>query len=207
MILFSGTPLVTTPADKQTLPSVDEVSGPSPELSALEIGLFSGGAFLIILLLIVCAGWYCVRLRKRKKSLELQEVKYNATEESVVIEQPQRFVPRTASVSSTGSAALFMRQRSFRNRLESRLTQVKIGTLTDQVWCREVYIKVGWGMLTALQRPVTRANYSDLQKDFEWSRKWNDLFIASSMPVFMELPVMELIHFSSVTEVSVRHLI
>lgn len=134
LILFSGTPLVTTPADTQTLPSVDEVSGPSPpELSALEIGLFSGGALLIILLLIVPAGWYCVRLRKRKKSLELQEVKYNATEESVVIEQPQRFVPRTASVSSTGSAALFMRQRSFRNRLESRLTQVKIGTLTDQV--------------------------------------------------------------------------
>lgn len=119
--------MTTTLADTQT-PAPRNVSSDSPPvLSQLEIILFAVGSFILILLGIgvVC---FCVRVRNRRKSLKLQEVKYDVAGESVVIE-PQSFAPRTASVSSTGSAALFMRQRSIRSRLGSRLTQVKIGPI------------------------------------------------------------------------------
>lgn len=121
---FSGTPSVTTRPDTESAAPVSDVSGPPPILSPLEITLFGVGAFIFILLLIICAVVYCVRLRKRKKGLNL-DVKYDAVTEGAVIE-PQRFVPRTASVSSTASALSLMRQRSFRSRLESRLTQVRV---------------------------------------------------------------------------------
>ena len=59
--------------------------------------------------------------------MKLPDAKYDVAGESVVVE-PQSFSRRTASVSSTGSAAaLFMRQRSMRGRLESRLTQARAG--------------------------------------------------------------------------------
>lgn len=121
---FSGTPSVTTRPDTESAALVSDVSGPPPILSPLEITLFGVGAFIFILLLIICAVIYCVRLRKRKKSRNL-DVKYDVVTEGAVIES-QRFAPRTASVSSTASALSLMRQRSFRSRLESRLTQVRV---------------------------------------------------------------------------------
>lgn len=125
LTFFSGTSVTATLEDTQT-PAPRNVSSDSPPvLSQLEIILFAVGAFILIVLLIgvVCI---CVRVRNRRKSIKLREVKYDVARESVVIE-PHSFAPRTASVSSTGSAAaLFMRQRSVRSRLESRLTQVKI---------------------------------------------------------------------------------
>ena len=122
---FSGTPSVTTRPDTESAAPVSDVSGPPPILSPLEITLFGVGAFIfILLLLIICAVIYCVRLRKRKKSRNL-DVKYDVVTEGAVIES-QRFAPRTASVSSTASALSLMRQRSFRSRLESRLTQVRV---------------------------------------------------------------------------------
>ena len=97
-----------------------------PLLTSLEIGLFVAGAAIMIVLVIVVV-CVCIHVKKRRKSMKLPDAKYVAGTESVVIE-PQSFAPRTASVSSTGSAAAFiMRQRSFRGRLESRLTQVGTG--------------------------------------------------------------------------------
>lgn len=129
----SGTPSVTTRPDTESAAPVSDVSGPPPILSPLEITLFGVGAFIFILLLIICAVIYCVRLRKRKKSRNL-DVKYDVVTEGAVIE-PQRFAPRTASVSSTASALSLMRQRSFRSRLESRLTQVSdIEVPYEEAW-------------------------------------------------------------------------
>ena len=119
--------MVTTLADTQT-PAPRNVSSDSPPvLSELEVILFAVGGFILIVIFITII--FCwLRMRNKKKSRDLNgEVKYDVARESVAIE-PQSFAPRTASVSSTGStAAMFMRQRSIRGRLESRLTQVKIG--------------------------------------------------------------------------------
>lgn len=118
--------MFTTPVDTQIPAPRNLSSGSPPVLSELEIILFAVGAFILIMIIIgIIFCW--LRMRNKKKSRDLNgEVKYDAARESVAIE-PQSFAPRTASVSSTGSAAMFMRQRSIRGRLESRLTQVKIG--------------------------------------------------------------------------------
>ena len=125
LIFFSGAAVTTTPSGTRT-PAPRHAPLNPPLLSPLEIGLFVAGAFIIILLttVVVCV---CIYLKKRRKSMKLPDAKYDVARESVVIE-PQSFSQRTASVSSTGSAAaLFMRQRSMRGRLESRLTQVGTG--------------------------------------------------------------------------------
>ena len=116
--------MTTTVADTRT-PAPRNVPSDPPVFTSLEIGMFVTGAFIIIVLIVavVCV---CVHVKKRRKSMKLPDAKYDAARESVVIE-PQSFAVRTASVSSTGSAAAFMRQRSIRGRLESRLTQVRIG--------------------------------------------------------------------------------
>ena len=98
--------------------------GSPPFLSQLEIILFGVGGFVIIVICI-CALCCFARVKKRRGTIKLPDAKYDVATERVAIE-PQSFAPRTASVSSTGSAALFMRQRSMRGRLESRLTQVRI---------------------------------------------------------------------------------
>ena len=117
--------MTTTLASTQT-PALRTAPSDPPVLTPLEIGLFAAGAVIMIVLVIVVV-CVCVHVKKRRKSIKLPDAKYDAARESVVIE-PQSFVPRTASVSSTGSAAaLFMRQRSIRGRLESRLTQVRTG--------------------------------------------------------------------------------
>ena len=90
-----------------------------------------------MLVMVLCIIWCCVRMRKRKKTLKLPGAKYDVATERVAIE-PQSFAPRTASVSSNGSAAaLFMRQRSIRGRLESRLTQVGVSLVSTIVWLCE----------------------------------------------------------------------
>lgn len=132
----SGTPSVPTKADTESAGPVRDVTRPPPILSTLEIVLFSVGAVFLTLLLIICAVWYCVRLRKRKKrfNVDIPDVKYDAVREGVAIES-QRFAPRTASVSSTASALSLMRQRSVRGRLESRLTQVSdIEVPYEEAW-------------------------------------------------------------------------
>lgn len=123
LLFFSDTPVTTTLADAQTPAPRNSPSDP-PVLTPLEIGLFAAGAVIMVVLVIVVV-CVCVHVKKRRKSIELPDAKYDAVGESVIIE-PQSFAQRTASVSSTGSAAaLFMRQRSIRGRLESRLTQVR----------------------------------------------------------------------------------
>ncbi|PFX15764.1 Fibroblast growth factor receptor 1 [Stylophora pistillata] len=131
-----GTPSVPTKADTESAAPVRDVTRPPPILSTLEIVLFSVGAVFLTLLLIICAVWYCVRLRKRNKrfNVDIPDVKYDAVREGVAIES-QRFAPRTASVSSTASALSLMRQRSVRGRLESRLTQVSdIEVPYEEAW-------------------------------------------------------------------------
>ena len=124
LIFFSGAPVTTTLADTRT-PAPRNAPSDPPVFTPLETGLFVAGAFIILVLIItiVCV---CVHVKKRRKSMKLPDAKYDAVAESVTIE-PQSFAQRTASVSSTGSAAAFMRQRSIRGRLESRLTQVRTG--------------------------------------------------------------------------------
>lgn len=101
------------------------------EFSDLEIGLLAAAGGLM--LLVVYIAWCCVRSRKQKRTLELPDAKYEVPMERVTIE-PRSFV-RTSSVSSTGSAAAFLRQRSFRNRLESRLTQVsEVEVPYEEAW-------------------------------------------------------------------------
>lgn len=120
---FAGPFLVTTLADTQTTAQRASLTGSQPGLSVLEIGLFAAGAFVVIMVLVGVACCY-MRFKKRRKTIKLPDAKYVVATEQVAIEQ-QSFTRRTASVSSTGSAAaLFMRQRSIRGRLESRLTQV-----------------------------------------------------------------------------------
>ena len=117
--------MITTPGDTQTPASKYAPSDP-PLLTPLEIGLFVAGSIIVtgLTVVVVCV---CIYVKKRRKSMKLPDAKYDVAEESVVVE-PQSFSRRTASVSSTGSAAaLFMRQRSMRGRLESRLTQARAG--------------------------------------------------------------------------------
>lgn len=117
--------MITTLASTRT-PAPKQAPSDPPLLTPLEIGLFVAGAVVMIVLItvVVCV---CIYVKKRRKSMKLPDAKYDVARESVVIE-PQSFAQRTASVSSTGSAAaLFMRQRSIRGRLESRLTQVRTG--------------------------------------------------------------------------------
>ncbi|XP_068742470.1 fibroblast growth factor receptor 4-like [Montipora capricornis] len=103
------------------------------KFSDLEIRLLAAAGGLMLLVVCVCIAWCCVRIRKQKRSLELPDAKYEVPVERVTIE-PRSFV-RTSSVSSTGSAAAFLRQRSFRNRLESRLTQVsEIEVPYEEAW-------------------------------------------------------------------------
>lgn len=116
--------MTTTVADTRT-PAPRNAPSDPPVFTSLEIGMFVAGAFIIIVLIVAVVCVF-VHVKKRRKSMKLPDAKYDAARESVVIE-PQSFAVRTASVSSTGSAAAFMRQRSIRGRLESRLTQVRIG--------------------------------------------------------------------------------
>ena len=116
--------MTTTVADTRT-PAPRNAPSDPPVFTSLEIGMFVAGAFIIIVLIVAVVCVF-VHVKKRRKSMKLPDAKYDAARESVVIE-PQSFAVRTASVSSTGSAAAFMRQRSIRGRLESRLTQVSIG--------------------------------------------------------------------------------
>ena len=125
LIFSSGSPVLSTIVSTRTPAPKHELSDP-PLLTSLEMGLFGAGAAVIIVLItvVVCV---CIYVKKRRKSMKLPDAKYDVARESVVIE-PQSFAQRTASVSSTGSAAAFlMRQRSMRGRLESRLTQVRSG--------------------------------------------------------------------------------
>ena len=117
-------PKPSSPDPRKESGSVEPRGSPTsfPSLSRMEFILF-GVCGVIVLAIVICVGVACARMRRKKKSLALSDAKYVAAAEHIDF-GPERFSPRTASVSSTGSAATIMRQRSIRNRLESRLTQV-----------------------------------------------------------------------------------
>jgi hypothetical protein len=92
------------------------------------IGLISVGGVLVVFLMMLAIGYICYR-KSHAKNLKRQSVEYNRDNEVVNITTQEQVPPesrprRTPSTSSAGSAAAFLRQRSMRSRLESRLTQL-----------------------------------------------------------------------------------
>lgn len=121
-ITFAGSlPSSTT----NTPTSWQENTFPGSTSSVIQTEIIIYVVSSIVLVLIVCGIIFaCVKLRRRKGKVKLPDAKYDVASDQVNV-QPQRFATRTVSVSSTGSAAMFLRQRSFRNRLDSRLTNVR----------------------------------------------------------------------------------
>ncbi|XP_015758535.1 PREDICTED: fibroblast growth factor receptor 4-like [Acropora digitifera] len=118
----SITSTVSTTA--RSLPNSPAAKTIGTEISGLEVGLLAGACALFIGFVIVM--WYYFRRGRQKGTHNIPDAKYDVPAEGVTVE-PRSFVRRTPSTSSTGSAAAFlMRQRSFRQRLESRLMQVRI---------------------------------------------------------------------------------
>lgn len=127
----SITSTVSTTA--RSLPNSPASKTIGTEISGLEVGLLAGACALFIGFVIVA--WYCFRRGRQKRTHNIPDAKYDVPAEVVTVE-PRSFVRRTPSTSSTGSAAAFlMRQRSFRQRLESRLMQVsEIEVPYEEAW-------------------------------------------------------------------------
>ena len=122
-ITFAGSPPNSTTNTPTSWPE-NTVPGSTSSVTQTEIIIYV--VCSIVLVLIICGIIFaCVKLRRRKGAMKLPDAKYDVASDQVNV-QPQGFAPRTESVSSTGSAAMFLRQRSFRNRLDSRLTNVRI---------------------------------------------------------------------------------
>lgn len=127
-------PLQSTTA--LTIPSQSAQEDIPTSMTGVEIALYAVAAALgvtIIVGIIV----YCRCLKSKQTPI----VEYKPDSETVNIlsngQVPPNNLPRrTASVSSTGSAAVsLLRQRSMRSRLESRLTQLsEIEIAYDPLW-------------------------------------------------------------------------
>lgn len=123
LFLVTPTTFITSGSMRKPKPQAEQSSE-----NIVEIGSFVVGAVLVVFIAVI--GCFCYRKsRSKKHQRETMITEYNRETEGINITAPepppvQTRPRRTASTSSTGSMAGFPRQRSMRDRLESRLTQL-----------------------------------------------------------------------------------